>query len=77
MGDRAGGRGVVAAVNPRPAARVLDVATGTGIDYVPALVATAKRRAEAERLGVEFKEADPEPFRSRMTHSTMSSRRSV
>jgi SAM-dependent methyltransferase len=70
---------LIEAVEPRPGARVLDVATGTGhvaiaaarrfgdvvgIDYVPALVATARRRAAAEGLAVDFREADAEalPF---------------
>jgi SAM-dependent methyltransferase len=70
---------LVDAVDPRPGDRVLDVATGTGhvaltaarrfsdvtgIDYVPALVASARRRAEAEKLAVDFREADAEnlPF---------------
>lgn len=70
---------LVAAVDLRAGARVLDVATGTGhvalaaarrfcdvtgIDYVPALVAAAERRAEAEGLVVCFREADAEslPF---------------
>ena len=56
---------LAAAVDPRPGATVLDVATGTGhvalaaarhfavvtgIDYVPELVETAARRAQAEGL---------------------------
>jgi SAM-dependent methyltransferase len=70
---------LIAAVGPRPDARVLDVATGTGhvalaaarrfchvtgVDYVPGLLATARRRAAAEGLEVEFREADAEdlPF---------------
>ncbi|HEU4426382.1 MAG TPA: class I SAM-dependent methyltransferase [Pilimelia sp.] len=70
---------LVDAVDPRPGTRVLDVATGTGhaalvaarrfcevvgIDYVPALIASARRRAEAEALVVDFREADAEnlPF---------------
>lgn len=62
-----------------PGKRVLDVATGsgttalaaarrfcevTGIDYVPALLERARRRAEAESLSVTFTEGDAEdiPF---------------
>ncbi|RNL85888.1 class I SAM-dependent methyltransferase [Halostreptopolyspora alba] len=67
------------AVDLRPGARVLDVATGTGhvalaaarrfcevtgIDYVPALVEVARRRADTEGIPVDFREADAEalPF---------------
>lgn len=67
------------AVDVRPGSSVLDVATGTGhvalaaarrfcavtgIDYVPALVETARRRAAAEGLEIDFREADAEdlPF---------------
>jgi SAM-dependent methyltransferase len=70
---------LVVAADPAPGARVLDVATGTGhaalgaarrfcdvtgIDYVPALIAAARRRADAEGLAVTFREADAEnlPF---------------
>src|SRR5918996_95475 len=70
---------LVETVGLRPGSRVLDVATGTGhvaiaaarqfcevtgIDYVPALLATADRRAAAEGLTVDFREADAErlPF---------------
>lgn len=63
------------AVDLRPRSTVLDVATGTGhvalaaarrfgeatgIDYVPALVEAARRRAEAEGLQVDFREGDAE-----------------
>ncbi|HSJ18771.1 MAG TPA: class I SAM-dependent methyltransferase [Solirubrobacterales bacterium] len=67
------------AVDVRPGSRVLDVATGTGhvalaaarrfcdatgVDYVPALIETARRRAEAEALEVDFRAGDAErlPF---------------
>ncbi|MBB4934822.1 SAM-dependent methyltransferase [Lipingzhangella halophila] len=67
------------AADLRPGARVLDVATGTGhvalaaarrfcdvtgIDYVPSLLEVARRRAEAEGIPVDFREADAEelPF---------------
>jgi ubiquinone/menaquinone biosynthesis C-methylase UbiE len=67
------------AVDLRPGAKVLDVATGTGhvalaaarrfcdavgVDYVPALLESGRRRAEAEGLSVEFREGDAEnlPF---------------
>ncbi|MFI7452137.1 class I SAM-dependent methyltransferase [Nonomuraea sp. NPDC049714] len=63
----------------RPGSTVLDVATGTGhvalaaarrfchvtgIDYVPALLDRARRRAGAEDLEIDFREADAEnlPF---------------
>lgn len=66
-------------VGVSPSTRLLDVATGTGhaalaaarrmasvtgIDYVPALLDIAGRRAAAEDLAVEFLEADAEnlPF---------------
>lgn len=68
-------RELAEAVELRPGARVLDVATGTGhvaleagrvmceatgIDYVPELVDIARRRAEAEGLDVVFEVADAE-----------------
>ena len=66
---------LVAAVDLAPGSSVLDVATGTGhvaiatarafcpttgIDYVPSLVNTAARRAEAEGLDVAFEVGDAE-----------------
>ncbi len=68
-------RELAEAVELRPGARVLDVATGTGhvaleaartqcqatgIDYVPELVDVARRRAAAEGLEVDFEVADAE-----------------
>jgi len=67
------------AVDLRANQRVLDVATGsgntalaaarrhcqvTGVDFVPALLERARERAAAERLDIEFLEADAEslPF---------------
>jgi ubiquinone/menaquinone biosynthesis C-methylase UbiE len=72
-------RELIEAAEPRPGARVLDVATGTGhvaleaarmacvvtgIDYVPAWVDVARRRAVAEGLEVDFQVTDAEhlPF---------------
>jgi len=66
---------LVEAVEVRPGARVLDVATGTGhvaleaartmaevtgIDYVSELVDVARRRAEAEGMAVDFQVGDAE-----------------
>jgi len=70
---------LVEVADPRPHDRVLDVATGTGhaalaasrrfcevtgVDYVPALVEIARRRAAAEDLDVRFVDGDAEdlPF---------------
>jgi SAM-dependent methyltransferase len=67
------------AVDLRAGSTVLDVATGTGhvamaaarrfcdvtgIDYVPALLESARRRAASEELSIDFREADAEqlPF---------------
>jgi SAM-dependent methyltransferase len=62
-------------VGVTPGSRVLDVATGTGhvalaaarrfavttgVDYVPALLEIARRRAAAEDLDIDFSEADAE-----------------
>ena len=63
------------AIDLRPGAEVLDVATGTGhvalaaarrfaratgVDYVPALLEVARQRAQAEGLDVTFTEGDAE-----------------
>ena len=68
-------RELVEAVDVRPGSRVLDVATGTGhvaieaarsfcevtgIDYVPALIEVARRRAQAEDLSIDFQVGDAE-----------------
>ena len=70
---------LIEALDVHSTERVLDVATGsgnaalaaarrgcdvTGVDYVPALLDRARRRAEAEGLPVEFVEGDAEalPF---------------
>jgi ubiquinone/menaquinone biosynthesis C-methylase UbiE len=67
------------AVDLRAGAKVIDVATGTGnvalaaarrfctvtgVDYVPALLEVARRRAEAEGLSVDFVEGDAEDLQS-------------
>src|ERR671919_2618272 len=68
------------ALDLRAGETVLDVAAGNGnatlaaarrwtdvvaTDYVPALLERARKRAKAERLSIEFREADAEalPFR--------------
>ena len=73
------GRELAEAVEVRPGSQVLDVACGTGhvaleaarrfcevtgLDYVPALVDIARRRAAAEGLEVDFQVGDAEalPF---------------
>lgn len=64
---------LVEAADPRPGARVLDVACGsgnaalvaarrgcevTGIDYVPAWVERARRRADADGVAADFRAGD-------------------
>jgi ubiquinone/menaquinone biosynthesis C-methylase UbiE len=73
------GEALCEALDLRPGSSVLDVAAGNGnaslaaarrwgqvvaTDYVPALLERARERAEAERLQIEFREADAEhlPF---------------
>jgi SAM-dependent methyltransferase len=73
------GESLCEAVDLRAGARVLDVAAGNGnaslaaarrwgevvaTDYVPALLDRARERAAADRLAIEFREADAEnlPF---------------
>jgi SAM-dependent methyltransferase len=73
------GESLCEAVDLRAGSKVLDVAAGnancslaaarrwcdvTATDYVPALLENGKRRAEADRLPIEFREADAEalPF---------------
>jgi ubiquinone/menaquinone biosynthesis C-methylase UbiE len=70
---------LIEALDVRSTETVLDVATGSGnaalaaarrgcavvgVDYVPALLDRARRRADAEGLAIEFKEGDAEalPF---------------
>jgi len=69
------GESLCEAVDLRSGERVLDVATGNGnaalaaarrfaevigVDYVPALLAHARERADADRLPVQFRETDAE-----------------
>jgi SAM-dependent methyltransferase/uncharacterized membrane protein YdcZ (DUF606 family) len=69
---------LVDTVDLRAGSKVLDVATGTGhvalaaarrfcattgVDYVPALLEVARRRADAEGLEVTFEEGDAEALR--------------
>ena len=69
------GESLCEAVDLRSGERVLDVATGNGnaalaaarrfaevigVDYVPALLAQARERADADRLPVQFRETDAE-----------------
>jgi ubiquinone/menaquinone biosynthesis C-methylase UbiE len=73
------GESLCEALDLRPGSRVLDVAAGNGnatlaaarrfaevtsTDYVPSLLESGRKRAEAEGLSVEFQEADAEnlPF---------------
>jgi SAM-dependent methyltransferase len=73
------GESLCEAVDLRAGSKVLDVAAGNGncslaaarrfcevtsTDYVPALLEDGRRRAEAERLSIQFQEADAEalPF---------------
>ena len=73
------GESLCEAVDLRAGSRVLDVAAGNGncslaaarrfgkvtsTDYVPTLLEDGRRRAEAERLSIQFQEADAEalPF---------------
>jgi SAM-dependent methyltransferase len=73
------GESLCETVDLRSGSRVLDVAAGNGncslaaarrfcevvsTDYVPALLEDGKRRAEGDRLAIEFREADAEalPF---------------
>jgi SAM-dependent methyltransferase len=77
------------AADVQAGSRVLDVACGNGnaslaaahrfarvvgLDYVPALLARAKERADAERLGIEFVEGDAEalPFPSESFDTVLS-----
>ena len=74
------GEDLCEALDVRAGQKVLDVAAGNGnvslaaarrwcdvvsTDYVPALLERARERAEAERLGIDFQEADAEASRSR------------
>ena len=82
------------ALDLRAGQKVLDVAAGNGnvtlaaarrwcevvsTDYVPALLERGRERAAAERLAIEFREADAEalPFADAPPSSVMNSRRPI
>ena len=82
---------MIEALDVHSTERVLDVATGSGnaalaaarrgcdvigIDYVPSLLARARRRADAEGLEAEFVEGDAEALPFRDGGSTSSARSS-
>jgi len=84
------GESLCEAVDLRAGSRVLDVAAGNGnsslaaarrwcmvtsTDYVPALLADGRRRAEGDRLPIAFQEADAEalPFEDRTFDVVLSS----
>jgi SAM-dependent methyltransferase len=84
------GESLCEAVDLRAGSRVLDVAAGNGnsslaaarrwcmvtsTDYVPALLADGRRRAEGDRLPIAFQEADAEalPFDDRTFDVVLSS----
>ena len=79
LGITEASQALVSAVNVRPGERVLDVACGSGnaalaaahrhaevvgLDYVPALIERARKRAEAEGAAVDFRVGDAQalPF---------------
>src|SRR6478735_801911 len=84
------GESLCEAIDLRAGSRVLDVAAGNGncslaaarrfcavtsTDYVPALLEDGRRRAAAERLAIEFQEADAEalPFADDVFDAVLSS----